>query len=61
MSSLNWVGVAMVECKKDIRDNSYKLIEINPRFWGGLELAIKCGVNFPRQYVNLLCEKKNRG
>ena len=58
MSSLNWVGVAMVEWKKDIRDNSYKLIEINPRFWGGLELAIKCGVNFPRQYVNLLCEKK---
>ncbi|MBS5842940.1 MAG: ATP-grasp domain-containing protein [Clostridiales bacterium] len=54
MSSLNWTGVAMVEWKKDIRDNSYKLIEINPRFWGGLELAIKCGVNFPQQYVNLL-------
>lgn len=54
MSSLSWVGVAMVEWKKDIRDNSYKLMEINPRFWGGLELAVRCGVNFPQQYVDIL-------
>lgn len=59
MTSLKWTGVAMVEWKKDIRDNSYKLIEINPRFWGGLELAIKCGVNFPQQCVELLSRKEN--
>lgn len=53
MEALKWTGVVMVEWKKDIRDNLYKLIEINPRFWGGLELGIKCGVNFPQQYVDL--------
>lgn len=55
LDSLNWVGVAMVEWKKDPRDNTYKLLEINPRFWGGLELAIKSGVNFPQHCVDILC------
>ncbi|WP_054864889.1 ATP-grasp domain-containing protein [Methanosarcina barkeri] len=29
LKSLSWHGVAMVEFKKDIRDNTFKLIEIN--------------------------------
>lgn len=53
LDALKWQGVAMVEWKRDIRDNDYKLLEINPRFWGGLELAIKCGINFPKLYVDL--------
>lgn len=44
---LGFNGVSMVEFKKDKRDNKYKLMEINPRFWGALPLAIKAGVNFP--------------
>lgn len=59
MESLDWVGVAMVEWKKDCRDDKYKLLEINPRFWGGLELAIKSGVNFPQHYVNILTNINN--
>jgi predicted ATP-grasp superfamily ATP-dependent carboligase len=47
LTPLNWHGVAMVEFKKDTRDNKYKLIEINPKFWGSLDLAIASGVNFP--------------
>jgi predicted ATP-grasp superfamily ATP-dependent carboligase len=31
----------------DPRDNTPKLMEINPRFWGSLALAIESGVNFP--------------
>ena len=45
---LGWTGVAMVEFKKD---DDYRLLEVNPRFWGSLPLATACGVNFP----DLLC------
>jgi predicted ATP-grasp superfamily ATP-dependent carboligase len=47
LESLNWVGVAMVEFKEDVRDGVPKLMEINPRFWGSIALPIYSGVNFP--------------
>ena len=47
LSELNWNGVAMVEFKLDSRDNQFKLMEINPKFWGSLNLAIASGVDFP--------------
>jgi predicted ATP-grasp superfamily ATP-dependent carboligase len=45
---LGWTGVAMVEFKKD---DDYRLMEVNPRFWGSLPLATRAGLNFP----HLLC------
>jgi len=39
--------VAMLEFKIDRRDQRPKLIELNGRFWGSLQLAIDSGVNFP--------------
>jgi len=47
LGALRWHGVAMVEVKKDDRDGEYRLMEINPKFWGSLELSIAAGVNFP--------------
>jgi predicted ATP-grasp superfamily ATP-dependent carboligase len=47
LKSLNWVGVGMVEFKVDPRDGVPKLMEVNPRFWGSLQLAIVSGVDFP--------------
>lgn len=47
LKALKWHGVAMVEFKKDSRDEMFKLMEINPKFWGSLDLAIASGVNFP--------------
>lgn len=47
LRSLNWHGVAMVEFKKDSRSGEYRLMEINPKFWGSLDLAIASGVDFP--------------
>ena len=47
LKALDWFGVAMVEFKLDPRDGVPKLMEINPRFWGSLSLAIESGVNFP--------------
>lgn len=47
LKELNWNGVAMVEFKKDVKDGEFKLMEINPKFWGSLNLAIASGVDFP--------------
>jgi predicted ATP-grasp superfamily ATP-dependent carboligase len=40
-------GVAMVEFKYDEERQQAWLIEVNPRFWGSLALAIQAGVDFP--------------
>lgn len=47
LQAMNWRGVAMVEFKRDRKTGEYKLLEINPRFWGSLPLALHCGVDFP--------------
>jgi predicted ATP-grasp superfamily ATP-dependent carboligase len=51
LKRLEWRGVAMVEWKLDPRDGQAKLMEINPRFWGSLELAVRSGVDFPLLYA----------
>lgn len=47
LKALGWHGVAMVEFKIDSRDNIPKIMEINGRFWGSLQLSINAGVDFP--------------
>jgi predicted ATP-grasp superfamily ATP-dependent carboligase len=47
LEALKWHGVAMVEFKRDARDGTDKLLEINGRFWGSLQLAVDAGVDFP--------------
>ncbi len=46
-SATGWHGVAMVEFKRSRSDGAYDLIEVNPKFWGSLDLAIASGVDFP--------------
>ncbi|UCD63467.1 MAG: ATP-grasp domain-containing protein [Candidatus Zixiibacteriota bacterium] len=53
LKALNWHGVAMVEFKQDPRDNQYKLMEINARFWGSLQLAIDAGIDFPYLFYQM--------
>jgi len=47
LRALDWYGLAMVEFKVDERDQLPKLMEINPRVWGSMPLAIASGVDFP--------------
>ncbi len=47
LDALKWHGVAMVEFRCDSRDGEYKLMEINPKFWGSLDLALAAGADFP--------------
>ncbi|WP_435361979.1 ATP-grasp domain-containing protein [Haloarchaeobius sp. DFWS5] len=53
LEHLDWHGPAMVEFKRDERDGSYRLMEINPRFWGSLALAVAAGVDFPSLYYEV--------
>ena len=46
LSAADWNGVAMVEFRV-AHDGTPYLMEVNGRFWGSLQLAIDCGVDFP--------------
>jgi predicted ATP-grasp superfamily ATP-dependent carboligase len=50
---LEWRGPAMVEFKVDSRDGEPKLMEVNGRFWGSLQLASDAGINFPLMLYRL--------
>lgn len=47
LRALDWEGAAMVEYKRDRRDGRAKLMEVNGRFWGSLQLAVDAGLDFP--------------
>ncbi|WP_449288221.1 carboxylate--amine ligase [Marinobacter salarius] len=46
LRSAHWHGVAMVEFRV-AEDGTGYLMEVNPRFWGSLQLAIDSGIDFP--------------
>src|SRR5262249_48593048 len=52
LAELALTGVAMVEFRRTPGDGVY-LMEVNPRLWGSLQLAIDAGVGFPSLLVAL--------
>lgn len=50
LREIDFRGVAMVEYKVDRASGEAMLLEINPRFWGSIGLAIHAGVDFPLLY-----------
>ena len=58
ISKLNYTGVAMMEFKQNPKNGSWVFIEINPRFWGSLPLAVASGVDFPLYLYQMLVEGK---
>jgi predicted ATP-grasp superfamily ATP-dependent carboligase len=56
LEALKWHGVAMVEFKRDARDGVSRLLEINGRFWGSLQLSVDAGVDFPYLLYRLAVE-----
>lgn len=59
MRDFGYEGLAMAEFRID-RSGRPFLIEINPRFWGTVGLAIACGINFPEIVVNVLTGREVR-
>ncbi len=53
-------GVAMFEFRREPKTGSYILLEVNPRFWGSLPLALEAGVDFPIMLHDLLTGKPVR-
>lgn len=51
LDRLDWNGVAMIEGKRDLDRGGWRVMEINGRFWGSLQLAIDAGVDFPALLV----------
>ena len=48
MELLNWNGVACIDMKRDQRDQSAYILEINGRFWASMVSSyLKAGINFP--------------
>lgn len=58
LRAIGWQGVAMVEFKLDQGDGLAKLMEVNGRFWGSLQLAIDAGMNFPLLLYRLASGEK---
>jgi protein-tyrosine-phosphatase len=56
LDTLNWHGVAMVEFRAQ-EDGRFYLMEINPRLWGSLALAIDAGVDFPLGLLGIAKEE----
>jgi predicted ATP-grasp superfamily ATP-dependent carboligase/protein-tyrosine-phosphatase len=46
-------GVAMFEFRLDRRSGRHVLLEVNPRFWGSLPLAVAAGADFPALWWDL--------
>jgi predicted ATP-grasp superfamily ATP-dependent carboligase len=51
--AVGWHGLAMAEFKLCPHTGKFWFIEINPRMWGSIPLAINAGVEFP--YLAWLC------
>ncbi len=58
LSEVQWSGIAMVEFKRDKRDGKAKLMEINGRFWGSLQLAVSSGMDFPLLGLDFYLNRK---
>ncbi len=52
VAELGFTGVAMVEFRRSTDGRAF-LMEINPRLWGSVQLAIDAGVDFPAIQVAL--------
>ena len=53
---LNWTGMMMAEFRRHEETGEYYLMELNPKFWGSLELCLAIGLDFPRYLVEAFLE-----
>jgi biotin carboxylase len=51
LSKLDLDGICMVEFRFDSAKNQFLLIDVNPRYWGGLSTHLEAGVDYPTLQV----------
>ena len=49
-----WTGFIMLEFKRN--EDTFYLIEVNPRVWGSIQLAIDAGIDFPVEAYDYFVE-----
>jgi predicted ATP-grasp superfamily ATP-dependent carboligase len=47
LQAIGWYGLAEVEFMTHPGTGETLLLEINPRFWASIQLAVSCGIDFP--------------
>ena len=58
-NGIGYRGIGSAEFKHDENDSSFKLIEINPRYWQQNYLTTACGINFAyANYSDLMSHKQ---
>lgn len=55
LEHINWIGIADFDCIEDPRDNSVKLMEINPRVPGTIKASFISGIDFAEIMTDHLC------
>jgi glutathione synthase/RimK-type ligase-like ATP-grasp enzyme len=56
IKSLNWRGPIMIEYRKSSANGKYYFIELNPKFWGSLELGLENGVDIIGATISIVKE-----
>ena len=59
LKELKWTGAANIDFILDPRDNTPKVIEINPRIGATVKIAFESGIDFSKMLVNLANDEKN--
>ncbi len=57
LRSVSWSGLFQVQFIRDIRGEHY-FIDLNPRIYGSLALAVAAGLNLPEIWLNLLLGRR---
>jgi carbamoylphosphate synthase large subunit len=56
--ALGWTGIGHFDFIWDRGSDRMRLIEMNPRFWGALNMAIQNGYDFPSALVTMLARNR---
>ncbi|MFP4846867.1 ATP-grasp domain-containing protein [Winogradskyella sp. PE311] len=58
MVSLDWTGVANIDCRYDENSKEFKIIEVNTRYWINIDASAIANVNFPYLHCLLTLSRK---
>ena len=58
LKKIGWVGAADIDLIQDPRDNTAKIMEINPRVSGSVRIAFDAGTDLALQMLQLLYDKE---
>ncbi len=51
LEAIDWTGPAHMDVLFDPEDQTYKLLEVNPRIWSSIALTIDSGVDIPKVII----------